>query len=163
MTLTPNRIGDKGQRYEVKFLLKDEVTTLGFSQTAAGADRMIDVWSQHPTKPYVWAVDRKIMLSAPIRNVGNFRKEGLPAGAIMVDRTSPWGNPKPLVAEGFRRSCLVAFTEYAGRRMRTDPAWRSSVLQLKGKPLICWCAPRACHADVLQCLAEGAMNDGHAA
>lgn len=156
MTLPPSRIGDRGQRYEVRFKLEGpDIHTLGF--TASG-DRAVDLansWAKHPTKPYTWVVDRKLPFNAPVRNVGNFRLEGRAPNSILVDRSTPFGNPYPLVSEGLRRACLQRFSDYAGDRMRTDAAWAQAVRGLRGKRLLCWCYPKACHADVLQCLAEG--------
>lgn len=148
------KVGDKGQRYAVQYTLGDEIITLGYSPGEEGAERMAAAWRLHPSKPIVWVVDRKIQISAPVRNVGNFRREGLPKGAVKVDRSTPFGNPFPLVNEGFRRSCLERFGEYALGRMAKDPEWALAVRALRGKRLICWCAPKACHADILQCLAE---------
>lgn len=138
----------------VQYTLGDEILTLGYCPSTTGADRMAAAWRLHPTKPIVWIVDRKIQISAPVRNVGNFRTEGVPKGAVMVDRSTPFGNPYPLISEGLRRSCLERFARYAVDRMAKDPGWALAVRALRGKRLICWCAPKACHADVLQCLAE---------
>jgi hypothetical protein len=71
MTLPPQKIGDKGQRYQVKYAENvdhPEDATLGYSDTKEGAERMAAAWRAHPSKPYVWIVDRQ----APITNVAAY-------------------------------------------------------------------------------------------
>lgn len=33
-------------------------------------------------------------------------------------------------------------------RLRTDPTYKSAVLDLEGKVLGCWCKPKMCHVDI---------------
>jgi len=95
-----------------------------------------------------------------------------PPGAVIVDRTTPWGNPfragdpgVPDRAEAVRlfRAAVLGFTSngsfckpqahpdsYIGRIIRDAP------VRLRGRDLICWCPLDApCHADVLLELANG--------
>lgn len=62
MTLPPERIGDKGQRYQIKYIsAQDDMEddrTLGYSTTLSGAEQMADAWRRHPEKYFVWIVDR---------------------------------------------------------------------------------------------------------
>lgn len=71
MTLPPSKIGDKGQRYEIRFTRKalDEqlsnphapkrVHTLGWTKTYGGAQEMRDAWKTNPEIDNVWIVDRR--------------------------------------------------------------------------------------------------------
>lgn len=45
---------------------------------------------------------------------------------------------------GTREECVEAF-----RRSLTESQIQDIKNSLRGKDLVCWCAPEACHADVL--------------
>lgn len=51
-------------------------------------------------------------------------------------------------------STLPCFEAWARRRMATDAEYREAVRGLRGKVLLCFCAPNPCHGDVLVRLAE---------
>lgn len=62
MTLPPEKIGDKGQRYAVKYKGGRESQperTLGYSPTKEGAEAMAAAWTSHPEEYDVWIVDRE--------------------------------------------------------------------------------------------------------
>jgi hypothetical protein len=80
--------------------------------------------------------------------VGNM-KYGLRSG-LLVDRTTRWGNP--FYARELGRS--EAIEQYA-RYLLTQPELLAALPELAGRPLLCWCAPLPCHADVLLWLANG--------
>jgi hypothetical protein len=64
--------------------------------------------------------------------------------------SSKWCNPLPMHSEADRGRVLRAFTKYLAAyqtRLREVP-------ELVGKTLVCWCAPKACHGDVLAGLAN---------
>ena len=62
MTLPPQRIGDKGQRYEVRYWREsDEVTVfrkLGSADTLAVAREMAKTWRKNENVWRVWIHDR---------------------------------------------------------------------------------------------------------
>lgn len=72
---------------------------------------------------------------------------------VYVGRPSPFGNPfshRPSSVAEFRvktRAIAIArFEEW----LMTDPDLVARVKrELRGKVLGCWCAPKACHAEVL--------------
>jgi hypothetical protein len=69
-----------------------------------------------------------------------------PRGAIYVGRPTKWGNPIVLEREEDRAEVLRDYEAWLLRqRHLIDAAKR----ELKGKDLVCWCAPLPCHADVL--------------
>ena len=80
--------------------------------------------------------------------VWNKRDKFYPADAVYVGRPSKWGNPFPLHQESDRLTVIEQF-----KRWITDPANGALLRQvreeLRGKDLLCWCAPEPCHADVL--------------
>lgn len=64
MTLRPDQIGDRGQRYEVRY--RDEDTpkgrhqTVGWSNDLPGAEQMANAWRLRPgTGLVVWIADRQ--------------------------------------------------------------------------------------------------------
>lgn len=44
---------------------------------------------------------------------------------------------------------LTCTIQDIGYRLRTDPTYRSAVLDLEGKTLGCWCKPKICHVDII--------------
>ena len=79
------------------------------------------------------------------------RRRSPPAGAVYVGRPSRWGNPFVIGRDGTREEVLAKFRAYAVERMASEPRWLEP---LAGKNLTCWCAPQACHGDVLMELAN---------
>lgn len=63
---------------------------------------------------------------------------------VYVGRPSKWGNPFIIGKDGTRDEVLEKY-----RLSLTDDIKRTAKEELKGKNLICWCAPEACHADIL--------------
>ena len=63
MTLPPEKIGDKGQRYEVRYRDVGEMVvapkTLGWSSTREGARKMVKAWKKRPECLRVWFIDRR--------------------------------------------------------------------------------------------------------
>lgn len=64
-----------------------------------------------------------------------------PGGGVYVGRGSPWGNP-------FRIS-FAQTREQVIERFRCEVLPSLDVTPLRGKHLICFCAPKPCHADLL--------------
>jgi hypothetical protein len=69
-----------------------------------------------------------------------------------IDRTTRWGNPFVLPEDGDRHTVIA---NYADRYLPAKPSLLSKLSDLRGKLLGCWCAPEACHGDVLVDLVEG--------
>jgi hypothetical protein len=69
-----------------------------------------------------------------------------------IDRRTLWGNPHPLKgqSQAERTACLLAYV----RTLAEDGTTLARVGDLRGEVLGCWCAPRACHGDVLATLAS---------
>ena len=88
------------------------------------------------------------------------RRKGWRKGnAVIVDRTSRWGNPYKVPPQSPPAVILKAvtdFTIYAEAKLRENPRW---VDPLKGHDLACTCTENAiaCHADVLLALANGQL------
>lgn len=68
---------------------------------------------------------------------------------VYVGRPSKWGNPFSISENRTREQAIQAFEEW----IVTQADLMASLPELRGKVLGCWCAPRACHGDVLARLA----------
>jgi hypothetical protein len=81
----------------------------------------------------------------------NKHKAGVPAGAVYIGRGSKWGNPFRIGSDGDRATVIIAKYECWLR----DQHHLLRVLdKLRGRDLICFCAPLACHGDLLMWLAN---------
>jgi hypothetical protein len=76
--------------------------------------------------------------------VYNKRDKNIPADAVYVGRPTKWGNPYVIGKDGTRDEVIAKYAqwlEFSGRVL--------DLPELRGKDLVCWCAPLACHGDVL--------------
>lgn len=73
--------------------------------------------------------------------VWNKRSGNIPADAVYVGRGTPWGNPFVMNQESHRDAVCDAFEKLVLPQLNVE--------QLRGKDLVCWCAPKRCHADAL--------------
>jgi hypothetical protein len=77
------------------------------------------------------------------------------SGGVYIGRPTKWGNPFKISPSMTREQVVHAY-----RRWIMDPAQAQlrddARRELRGKVLVCWCAPRPCHGDVLLEIA----NDG---
>ena len=83
-------------------------------------------------------------------NVYN-KRNTYPADAVYVGRPTQWGNPFKVGRDGTRDEVIKQFEGYAYQMLKQKPDW---LVPLRGKDLLCWCFPEACHADVLVRLAN---------
>lgn len=77
------------------------------------------------------------------------RRYGLPA--------SIWANPHRIGPDCPRLAAVALYRGEMACRLRGpqgDTIWLARLYFLRGKTLACWCAPLACHGDVLAELAE---------
>lgn len=88
--------------------------------------------------------------------VYNKRHNDVPKDAVYVGRPTKWGNqfkigdPHPQSDTGklvLDRDSAVDWYEYYIHH--TPELQAEAKRELKGKDLVCWCAPKRCHADVL--------------
>ena len=74
---------------------------------------------------------------------------------VYIGRPSKWGNPFALAGEHSRPEVIAKYEAHLRKEMemgRLDP------VELRGKVLGCWCAPKACHGDVLLRFANAAAE-----
>ena len=91
----------------------------------------------------------------------NKRTDVIPPNAVYVGRPSKWGNPFSLpkfyhtqdrkTKKVLRLSVIHQYRQYLTEHPELVKAAKR---ELKGKDLVCWCAPLPCHADILLELAN---------
>ena len=69
---------------------------------------------------------------------------------VYIGRPGKWGNPFVVGKDGDRETVVSKYREW----IQTQPELLASLPELQGKILGCWCAPKACHGDVLAELAN---------
>ena len=75
--------------------------------------------------------------------VRNKYKDRIPKDAVYIGRGSKWGNPFVIGKDGTRDEVIDMFIEY----LLKDRLLLDQVKELRGKDLVCFCAPRRCHGD----------------
>ena len=65
-------------------------------------------------------------------------------------KASPWANPFKIGKDGTREEVMRKYCDW----IMQQPELLSRLPELKGKVLGCWCAPEACHGDILSELAN---------
>jgi hypothetical protein len=79
----------------------------------------------------------------------------VPPGAVYVGRGrgSKFGNPFEMPRDGSREEVIEKYEAWLlTANENSTPPMRitfEDLLALRGKDLVCWCAPEVCHADVL--------------
>jgi hypothetical protein len=70
---------------------------------------------------------------------------------VRIDRRTEWGNPFEIPGDGDRDTVIAAYRDYY---LPHKPSLLATLPKLRGRALGCWCAPEACHGDVLKEWAE---------
>lgn len=74
------------------------------------------------------------------------RKSGVPQGAVYIGRPGKWGNPYITGRDGDRETVIAKHRAW----FLADPDMVAEAKrELRGKDLVCWCAPCTCHGDIL--------------
>ena len=76
-----------------------------------------------------------------------------PRDAIYVGRPTAFGNPFEIGRDGTRAQVIDRYREWLAAPEQAELRDRVR-RELRGHDLACWCAPHACHADVLLALAN---------
>jgi len=64
---------------------------------------------------------------------------------VYIGRGSKWGNPFVIGKDGNREEVISKYEAYIMNR----PDLIAALPELKDRILGCWCAPKACHGDIL--------------
>ncbi len=81
-----------------------------------------------------------------MNKIYNYRNGLPPSGTIPVDRSTKYGNPFLLGRDGDRDTICNKYEKYIQQNPHLIVAAKK---ELKGKDLVCWCAPLRCHAETL--------------
>ena len=77
--------------------------------------------------------------------VWNKRDPNTPRNVVYIGRPSKWGNPFVIGRDGNREQVISKYRNY----LLNSPDLLKQIGELHGKDLVCYCAPNACHGDVL--------------
>jgi len=91
--------------------------------------------------------------------VVNKRTRALSADAIYIGRPSRWGNPFEIGPDGDRATVIAKYRLWLWSEIHTGNLALTDLAELNGHDLKCWCAPAACHGDVLEKAARWAHNE----
>jgi hypothetical protein len=107
-------------------------TTEGMSATAVGGSALSEGLAVSRDGP---------------RPLNKYRDAPTP-GAVYVGRPTKWGNPFVIGKDGTRTEVISKYRNWlasdAGATIR-----EAAKRELRGRDLICFCSPQACHAQVL--------------
>ena len=73
-----------------------------------------------------------------------------PQNAVFIGRPSKWGNPFVIGRDGTREEVIAKYERW----LADQPHLLRALDELRGKDLVCYCSPEACHGDVLLRLAN---------
>ena len=85
----------------------------------------------------------------------NKHRHGVPDGAVYIGRGSKWGNPFIIGFDGDRKTVIAEHARWLARQVHLLEA----LDELRGHDLVCFCAPRACHGDLLMRLANASAEE----
>ena len=77
--------------------------------------------------------------------VHNKYKSTAPSDAVYIGRPSKWGNPFVIGKDGTRQEVVQKYKDY----ILSNQSLLSQIEELRGKDVVCFCAPQQCHGDVL--------------
>ena len=79
-----------------------------------------------------------------------YHQRNAPPGSVYIGRPTRWGNPFVIGRDGDRNEVIRKYECW----LYSQPTLFGKLHELRGKNLACWCAPQACHGDVLLRLAN---------
>ena len=85
----------------------------------------------------------------------NKYRDHIPKGAVYIGRPSKWGNPFVIGKDGNRNEVVDKYRKWLMDRPELVAAAKR---ELFGKDLVCFCAPKTCHGDVLLEIANESDN-----
>ena len=85
----------------------------------------------------------------------NEHHAGVPAGAVYIGRGSKWGNPFRIGPDGDRAAVIAKYELWLADQHQLLRA----LDEFRGCDLVCFCAPRPCHGDLLLRLANATSDE----
>ena len=80
-----------------------------------------------------------------IRDYQDWRRRGF----VYIGRGSVFGNPYRMSKTCNRGEEIKLYEAYFYKKLAANPKFKSAVQSLAGKTLVCYCAPEACHGDII--------------
>lgn len=80
----------------------------------------------------------------------NKHTDGIPAGAEYIGRGSKWGNRFIIGRDGDRETVIARYERW----LADQHDLLRALDELRGRDLVCFCAPKPCHGDLLHRLAN---------
>ena len=84
----------------------------------------------------------------------NKHTAGSHSGAVYIGRGSKWGNLFRIGIDGDRAAVIAKYESW----LRNQHHLLRALDELRGRNLLCFCAPKACHGDVLLRLANASRE-----
>jgi hypothetical protein len=85
----------------------------------------------------------------------NKYRDVIPETAVYIGRPSQFGNPFVIGRDGDRETVIAKYRTW----LLSNPALVTQIRAvLAGRDLVCFCAPHACHGDVLLKIANDSNN-----
>jgi len=75
--------------------------------------------------------------------------------AVYVGRGSKWGNPFRIGIDGDRAAVIAKYERW----LRSQHHLLRALDELRGRNLLCFCAPKPCHGDLLLRLANASRDE----
>lgn len=82
----------------------------------------------------------------------NTERDVIPDGAVYIGRPGPWGNPFVIGEHGDRAQVIAQYEAWLLAQPEMVERMRR---ELRGRDLVCWCAPLPCHGNIILRLLEG--------
>lgn len=79
----------------------------------------------------------------------------MPKESVYIGRPSKWGNPFTMSEYGTRELVIAKYKEWLLSQPHLIEAAKR---ELRGKDLVCFCSPKACHGDALLEVANEKVN-----
>ena len=84
--------------------------------------------------------------AAKLPRILNKHVHGIPKGAYYCGRGSPLGNPFVIGRDGTRDEVCDKYDAWIDRQRHLIPL----IASLKGRDLVCFCAPKRCHCETVR-------------
>lgn len=96
-----------------------------------------------------------LLMGVGMCRVWNKREAGVPADAVYIGRGGKWGNPFRIGPDGDRAAVIARHAAWLGEQREL----LRSLDELRGRDLVCYCAPLPCHGDLLLRLANASREE----
>lgn len=93
--------------------------------------------------------------------VNKYKVDMSDSDIVYVGRGSVWGNDEPMKdkSEEERARVIECYRHQLWKQINSGEITKEMLLELDGKRLACYCAPKRCHADVLVKAIEWAKGE----